>query len=578
MTEIYSIGYGQETVDDFITRLRDNGVGKVIDVRSVPYSRDESFRRDNLIDILGKAGIEYEFRGAELGGRPDDKSFYREDGHLDYGPYGASQPVQRALKEVLTEAADGRRRRAALMCSEMKPEKCHRALMIGQEAWRQGVDMRHILADGSYEMHSALVSRILGDSLFAEDSVKHTFVSPTVIECPDKSFTITAHASETQMDGGVVYESVNPDYTTRTKENAQWADLTVALAVNFNSPGEVLTKNVAGDKYMGILLPLFDADYSSTYLAEVIASRIAAKLGEGEHKINFAGNSIASFDEVGIDQAMVDTLMTNIFSRLQAHGVRMEVRSGGQSGVDEAAITAARATGYSWSVVCPKGFRYRDGKEHGWVYPKTGKQYVNLDVVDKDAFLARFAAERLVPSAYEQPVTLEAFYALHKGEKYQTLDRAYNAKSEPHGGFRVVRYTQQQDGAAQVRYSYADAAGRLLSDFIFDEARDFCNGAARVHTSEGYNFITPAGSMMFNNPKSELGQFTRDGFAVIRMDEGYYNFVDRGGFLLNDERYEKVHDFVHGEARVVRNGKEYRVAAPWRERKPSQSKGNIIKR
>ena len=44
-------------------------------------------------------------------------------------------------------------------------------------------------------------------------------------------------------------------YAHRTKANAQWADITVAIAVDLNTSGEQLTRDSAGDRYLGLTIP-----------------------------------------------------------------------------------------------------------------------------------------------------------------------------------------------------------------------------------------------------------------------------------------------------------------------------------
>ena len=44
-------------------------------------------------------------------------------------------------------------------------------------------------------------------------------------------------------------------YAHRTRVNAQWADLTVAIAVDLNTSGEQLTRDSAGDRYLGLTIP-----------------------------------------------------------------------------------------------------------------------------------------------------------------------------------------------------------------------------------------------------------------------------------------------------------------------------------
>lgn len=559
MADIYTIGYGNLSIEEFISRLKANGIDRIVDVRSVPYSHDENFREKILPARLAEEGIEYEFRGNELGGRPYDKSFYLPDGHVDYGAYGASQPVQHALREVLAEADEGIT--IALMCSEQKPEMCHRALMIAQEVYAQGIDMKHVTATGEVKDHSVFIREVVGHLPFpeVEDYSKEKFHSPCVIKCPDESYCITAHESETPMNGGTVYESVDYTYSHRTKENALWADLTVALAVDYETAGEQLTRSVAGDRYLAVPLPLLDKDYGSMYLADSIASRIASRLAEGHNKVNFAGNGIYTFEKHDISQGMLNRLLTNVMTRLAARGVDMEVRSGGQTGVDEAAIVAARANNYSWSVVCPRNFMMRDGKQHFYFNKFTKKRESRLDVMDKEQFCQRFSYEKMILSEFTESMTLEKHYAAHKDEKYINYDRAQNAKREPFGGFRIVGFTTvpEEGGQPETRYSYVDSRGYLLSDFIFTEANNFHNGAALVKTDEGYNFLTPAGTLMFDHPKSELRPFTKEGLAAIRLDEGHYNFVKRDAYLVNDEEYARVEDFDNGIAYVT--GKDGRT-------------------
>lgn len=51
--------------------------------------------------------------------------------------------------------------------------------------------------------------------------------------------------STVSRDGLTVMESYSPKYHDRTVESARWADFTVALAVDFTSPGDRLTSSHA---------------------------------------------------------------------------------------------------------------------------------------------------------------------------------------------------------------------------------------------------------------------------------------------------------------------------------------------
>ena len=56
--------------------------------------------------------------------------------------------------------------------------------------------------------------------------------------------------------------SGNNSYPSRTRENANWSDITIALAQDFNTAGEKLTKRAAGNKYVSSILAAESNDAS----------------------------------------------------------------------------------------------------------------------------------------------------------------------------------------------------------------------------------------------------------------------------------------------------------------------------
>ena len=65
-----------------------------------------------------------------------------------------------------------------MMCAERDPLECHRTILVARELVRRGVDVTHILADGSVEKHSESIERLLSalgisaDDMFrSEDEV-----------------------------------------------------------------------------------------------------------------------------------------------------------------------------------------------------------------------------------------------------------------------------------------------------------------------------------------------------------------------------------------------------------------------
>jgi uncharacterized protein (DUF488 family) len=92
--EIYSIGYGNRRIADFLELLKSYQVNVICDVRSTPYSkRFPNYGRERLRSFLKSAGIVYMFLGDSLGARPNNPSLYHDgralawirfDGHRVY--------------------------------------------------------------------------------------------------------------------------------------------------------------------------------------------------------------------------------------------------------------------------------------------------------------------------------------------------------------------------------------------------------------------------------------------------------------------------------------------------------------
>jgi len=172
--------------------------------------------------------------------------------------------------------------------------------------------------------------------------------------------------------GTVFSTSGNNSYPSRTRENANWSNITIALAQDFNTAGEKLTKSAAGNKYVSSILSAESNDASE--IAENLYNQIKTKGKTDNLKINIAGNGIYSMKQ---SQSYYNDLMTQILMKLQDKGVTIsEIRSGGQTGIDEAGIIAAQRLGIPNEVHSTANFMFRD---------KSGK-----DISDEQAFKNRF--------------------------------------------------------------------------------------------------------------------------------------------------------------------------------------------
>ncbi len=136
-TPIYTIGYGARAIDDFLRILKENDIHYLLDVRSQPYSSYKpEFYQNPLKETLEKHGIRYLFMGDALGGKPDGKE------STDYERIAQNPAYQNGIKRLHKASKQGNR--VVLMCSEEKPEQCHRTHLIGKTLREDGIEVLHI--------------------------------------------------------------------------------------------------------------------------------------------------------------------------------------------------------------------------------------------------------------------------------------------------------------------------------------------------------------------------------------------------------------------------------------------------
>lgn len=178
-------------------------------------------------------------------------------------------------------------------------------------------------------------------------------------------------------------EHHEPGYANRTIANARAGDLTIAFAVDFKTPGEILTHKAAYNKYVGInfgyLTPPEMVSSDGIELPFAVHESVWRLKEKKAKHINFAGNGIYTLKE--FDQIHIDLLFLNYLEQLlEAYADIKTIRSGGQTGVDEAALKAADKLGLQAICLAPKNWLFRDinGKDH---------------MHDPEAFCARFGEQ-----------------------------------------------------------------------------------------------------------------------------------------------------------------------------------------
>lgn len=143
---VFTIGYEESTIDEFIKRLQRHNITALVDVREIPASRKAGFSKGRLAEILQAHDINYIHVKAlgspklireKLHQSNDYKTFFDE-----YSAYIDSQidVVKDLYKDVVS------RETSCLMCMERFAEYCHRRVVADKikEIDGNGLKIMHI--------------------------------------------------------------------------------------------------------------------------------------------------------------------------------------------------------------------------------------------------------------------------------------------------------------------------------------------------------------------------------------------------------------------------------------------------
>ena len=156
---LFTIGHSSLELDQFLRILIARDVKVLCDVRSRPGSfRFPQFNREPLEACLASAGIQYEFLGDTLGGRPSDPGAYHDDGIVNYEERRKAKDFRAGIDRALELYAASN---IALMCAEEDPLQCHRFLMICPALLDRGATPVHIRRGGELESQRVAEDRLL---------------------------------------------------------------------------------------------------------------------------------------------------------------------------------------------------------------------------------------------------------------------------------------------------------------------------------------------------------------------------------------------------------------------------------
>ena len=159
---LYSIGHSSQTQEEFLALLTSYGINCIVDVRSVPASKySPQFNQENLKWFLKSHGIQYLHFGDEFGARRTDS--IDENGQVNFEIAVKTPNFQQGVVRLMRGLEKGYQ--IALMCSEADPLECHRFSMVSRYFYDLGLDVQHILKDGTLAPHTLLEKEMINQFL-----------------------------------------------------------------------------------------------------------------------------------------------------------------------------------------------------------------------------------------------------------------------------------------------------------------------------------------------------------------------------------------------------------------------------
>jgi hypothetical protein len=152
---ILTVGHSTRAIEEFVELLRQHGVERLVDIRTIPRSRrNPQFNSEALAKLLKREGLEYSHI-KELGGlrhphKDSTNTGWRNASFRGYADYMQTDEFARAVGRLLQLCAA---KRCAVMCAEAVPWRCHRSLLADALAVR-GIPVEHILSGSRRDVHN----------------------------------------------------------------------------------------------------------------------------------------------------------------------------------------------------------------------------------------------------------------------------------------------------------------------------------------------------------------------------------------------------------------------------------------
>lgn len=174
VSTVFTFGHGTADATQISTLLRGAGVQQLVDVRTAPGSRhNPDTARQAMARWLPEAGIDYRWeprlggwRRAAKGAVDSPDTALRNDSFRAYAGYMRTPEFRAAIDELLGIAAT---EQVAVMCAETVWWRCHRRMIADYLTLVRGVDVCHLMHDGTLRPHRPIPEARVDDGVLVYD-------------------------------------------------------------------------------------------------------------------------------------------------------------------------------------------------------------------------------------------------------------------------------------------------------------------------------------------------------------------------------------------------------------------------
>ena len=158
--KLYTIGHSSLSLIDFFSLIQRYAINCIVDVRSVPASKyAPQFNQNELRWFLNQHDVQYLHFGKEFGARRTD--CLDDEGQVNFERAIKTPAFLHGVERIRHGLQMGYR--IAFMCSEANPKECHRFSLVSRFFYEHGIDVVHILKDGTTVNHAMVEKEMISE-------------------------------------------------------------------------------------------------------------------------------------------------------------------------------------------------------------------------------------------------------------------------------------------------------------------------------------------------------------------------------------------------------------------------------